>query len=124
MMLSHTADEEAGWIEITIDGKIGAEDFDPVVAAADSLIARHGKINAIEIIRNFEGMDPAIWWKDLSWGMRHIAKFSRVAVVTDSGWIGPMTRAFGALMPAEIRTFSMADLEKARAWIRTGVTPA
>jgi hypothetical protein len=41
-------------------------------------------------------------------------------VVTDKGWIGPVTRAAGALIPAEVRVFPLADIEGARAWVRGG----
>ena len=43
---------------------------------------------------------------------------TRCAVVTDKGWIGPITRAVGALVSAEIRVFPLAGIEEARDWVR------
>lgn len=40
------------------------------------------------------------------------------AVVTDKGWLGAISRAAGAVLPAEIRVFHLAEVEEARGWVR------
>lgn len=117
-MLTYETDADAGVIEFTVDGRIEAAEFEAVVKELEALIAQHGKVNVVEVIRDFSGMDPAVWWRDVTWGFGHLTKFARAAVVTDSGWIGPMVKAVAALMPSEIRVFPIADLEAARAWVR------
>ena len=116
-MLSMTTDDERGLIEITVDGTITVADFDRVQAELERMFETHKQLNAVEVIRSFSPtFDPALWWRDLTWGFGHIHKFARATVVTDSGWIGPVTRAVSALMPAEVRVFPLAELEAARRW--------
>lgn len=117
-MLTFETDAEAGVIEFTVDGHIDKAEFEAVVKALEAQIERHGTVNVVEVIRDFSGMDPSLWWQDMTWGLTHLSKFARAAVVTDSGWIGPMVRGVSALMPAQIRVFPMRDLEAARAWAR------
>ncbi|MDQ2878328.1 MAG: STAS/SEC14 domain-containing protein [Pseudomonadota bacterium] len=116
-MLGHTTDPETGVIEITVDGAMTRADYDAVVAAIESAMTRHGKVRMVEIIRSVGHIDSSIWWRDVKWGFTHMGSIGRCAVVTDKGWIGSITRAVGALMPAEIRVFPLADLEEARGWV-------
>jgi hypothetical protein len=41
-------------------------------------------------------------------------------MVSDSGWVGPLTRMFAPFYPAAIRTFRMDELEDARRWAKVG----
>lgn len=117
-MLSVKTDEATGVVELEVDGTVEHGEYDAAVAALEAAIARDGKARVVEIVRSFTGMDASLWWHDVTWGFSNISKFARVAVVTDSGWIGPLTRAVAALMPSEVRVFGLADLEEARAWAR------
>jgi hypothetical protein len=115
-MLAMTTDENNGLVELTVDGRIERADFERVVAEFERLLETHKQLNVVEVIRNFEGIDPSLWWQDVRWSFGHIHRFARAAVVTDSGWIGPVTRAVGALLPSEIRTYPLADIAAARLW--------
>ncbi|MGK6318659.1 STAS/SEC14 domain-containing protein [Sphingomonas sp. DT-204] len=115
-MLTMTTDEATGLVELTVDGRIDRAEFARVVAELERLLETHKQLNVVEVIRNFEGIDPALWWQDVKWSLGHIHRFARAAVVTDSGWIGPVARALGALMPSEIRTFPLDRLDEARRW--------
>jgi hypothetical protein len=117
-MLTFDKDADAGVIEFTVDGEIGKPEYDAVISALEQQIEAHGRVSVVEVIKSFSGMPPSLWWKDVSWGFSHLNQFARAAVVTDQGWIGPVARAVGALMPAEIRAFRMDEIEEARAWVR------
>ncbi|QIG78986.1 SpoIIAA family protein [Stakelama tenebrarum] len=118
LLLTFDKDATAGVIEFTVDGEIGAGEYDAVIAALEEQIARHGRVSVVEVIRSFTGMAPSLWWKDVTWGFSHLDCFARAAVVTDRGWIGPVSRAVGALMPAEIRAFQLEEINAAREWVR------
>lgn len=117
-MLTYLTDPTYGVVEITVDGAISRADYDAVVAEMDGAIAHYGKLKVIEVIRDIGGIDSSIWWRDIKWGFAHIKHIARCAVVTDKGWIGPITRAVGALVAAEIRVFPLAELNEAREWVR------
>ena len=117
-MLEVTTDAASGMIEMTVDGDINVPDFEAAVQAIEDVIAKHDRVNVVEIIRRIGTMPPGLWWRDVKYSLSHLDKFGRCAVVTEKGWIGPLARFFAAFTRVEIRTFPMADLEAARAWAR------
>ncbi|MES2043557.1 MAG: STAS/SEC14 domain-containing protein [Pseudomonadota bacterium] len=117
-MLGCEVDSASGVVELTVDGAITRADYEKVVAVLEAALARHDKLRVIETIRAVGHIDAAIWWQDVRWAFGHMNKFGRCAVVTDQGWVGSITRAVGALMPAEIRVFPLAGLDEGRAWVR------
>ena len=119
-MLTMFTNDATGLVELTIDGRIERADFDRVVAELERLLAQHSQLNVVEVITNFDGIEPALWWKDTTWGFSHILKVARVAVVTDAGWIGPIARAIGAILPSEIKSYPIAHIEEARIWATEG----
>ena len=119
-MLDFKTDEDAGYIELTGDGSIDKAEYEAAVQAIEALLKTHAKINAVEVVRSFGGMEPSLWWRDLSYGLSRLDAFGRCAVVTDNGWLGPMARFFAAFLSVELRTFDMKDLEAARRWARDG----
>lgn len=119
-MLKIDADKSSGLIELTVDGPIHQADYEAAVAAVEELLQTHDKLNAIEVVKEIGWVDFGVWWKDLVFHLTHRNIFHRAAVVSDHGWIGPMTRFFAPLYPAELRSFPLDQLEEARAWARIG----
>lgn len=117
-MMTFQKDDAAGIIEFTINGRVERADYEAVVQAFETMIAARGKVSVVEVIHDYRGIDPALWWRDVQWSFGHLNDFGRCAVVTDHGWIGPVTRFAAAFMPMEIRVFAMAALDEARAWVR------
>jgi hypothetical protein len=102
-----------------VSGKISREDYDTAVAPMQAFIDRHGTVKFIEVVESFKGFDPSILWPGLKFDWQNIQHISHVAVVTDIGWMGPMSKAAGALISTKLRVFDMDDLNAARDWIAT-----
>ena len=119
-MITCSTDPADGVVELTVAGAIARPDYDAAVREMERAIDSYGKLRLIEVIREVGAIDSSIWWQDIKWAYAHLKDVARCAVVTDKGWIGPVTRAVGALLAAEIRVFPLAGLEEARAWVRGG----
>lgn len=119
-MLRVESDEVAGYLELTVDGRIGREDFDQAVKAVDALLQCHDKIDVVEIVLDIGWVEPQVWWKDLLFHLSHRSFVRHAAVVSDSGWVGPLTRLLAGVYPAAIRTFTTGEIEEARRWAREG----
>ncbi|MEP9358297.1 STAS/SEC14 domain-containing protein [Sphingomonas sp. KR3-1] len=117
-MMTFETDMDAGVIEFTVDGEVSRAEYDAAAAEMDALIARHGKLNAVAVVRNFAGMELAAWWKDISWGASHITRIGRIALVTDIGWILMAAKTTSWMMPGAQKSFTPEELEQARAWAR------
>ncbi len=119
-MLKVEADAKAGYLELTVDGVIHKADYEAAVAAVDELLKTHEQLNVVEVVRDIGWVEAEIWWKDLLFHLSHRNFVHRVAVVSDAGWVGPVTRMFAPFYPAAIRTFGLDQLEYARNWARVG----
>jgi len=111
-------DVTAGFIEITVDGDISVEDYESALRTIDEVLAKHDRVNFVEVVRRVGKIPVKLWFRDLRYVLSRLNKFGRCAVVTDKGWIAPLGRVFSAFTSVEIRTFPLADLEPARAWAR------
>jgi hypothetical protein len=110
--------EDNGLVEITVDGKVSRQDFDDVAARLEAHIARNGKVRVLEQVKSFGGIEPAAFWADLRFSLRHLADFSRCAVVSDKRWIETLATGINKLVACEIRHFAPSQLAAARAWLR------
>lgn len=119
-MLKVEKDLKAGYLELTVDGVVHKDEYQAAVAAVDELLENHEQLNVVEVVRDIGCVEAEVWWKDLLFHLSHRNFVHRVAVVSDSGWIGPVTRMFAPFYPAAIRTFGLDQLEYARTWARVG----
>ena len=102
--------------EIRVVGRLTQHDMDQILPQLDAFIDRHGKIRLVEVIERFDGVQPGTVLDGLKFDYGHLRDITHAAVVSDMGWVGVVTRAASMILPVTIRTYPLADLEKARAW--------
>lgn len=119
-MLKVESDAKAGYLELTVDGVVHKDEYQQAVDAVDELLKTHEQLNVVEVVRDIGWIDAEVWWKDLLFHLSHRNFIHRAAVVSDNGWIGPMTRMLAPFYPAAIRTFGFDQLEYARTWAKVG----
>lgn len=118
MTLLYKEYPEAKTVEIHVDGKVSHEEFDTVIADMDAFIQTHGTVKLLESVASFKvGMDVSMFWEGLKFDMKNIRHISHCAVVSDIGWISPLSKAAGAFMSTKLRTFNMDDIGAARVWL-------
>jgi hypothetical protein len=100
-------------------GHVTKDDYDTVlIPDVEKRLKQHEKVRIYyEFAPDFDGIEPAAAWEDTKVGFSHFLHWERIAVVTDVEWIKQTMRFFGFLMPAEVRTFHLAEAGKAREWI-------
>jgi len=103
-------------------GFVTRRDYEDVlVPAVDRALQAHDKLRLYyEIDPEFTGFEPGAMWADFKVGVEHLLRWERIAVVTDIEWIGHSIRAFGFMMPAELRVFPLNESAEARAWLVSG----
>ena len=69
--------EEAGSnvVEIVVDGGVSKAEFEDVAAKLEAAIARHGKVRVLEEVRSLGGIEPAAFWGDLKFSLRHLSDY-------------------------------------------------
>lgn len=111
------SEHPGGWAEITVSGRITEPDMRGVLERLEGMIRANGKIRIVEVIAEFDGYDLGVIWPGLVFDYKHLRDITHVAVVCDKGWLGPVSRAVGAVLPLTLRTFTSHDRDAAREWI-------
>jgi hypothetical protein len=89
--------------------------LEPAVGAA---LKRHPQVRLYyEVAIDFDGMEAGAAWEDFKVGTDHIARWERIAVVTDVGWMRHAVQAFRFMFPGQIEVFPLAEAARAREWI-------
>lgn len=108
-----------GVVGIEAVGEVEADDYERVlVPAVEAALAEHRTVRLLCVLGDrFDGYSTGAMWADTKLGFEHLRRWERMAVVTDKEWIGHAVKAFGWLMPGEVRVFPTAERAEAEAWI-------
>ena len=106
-------------LAFTCGGLLTALDYRQVLEPAIEEAARDnaGLRLLYRIDKDFAGVEPGAMFEDARVGFAHLTQWERIAVVTDISWIAFGVQAFGFLTPGKVRTFRLAEMDQAKAWI-------
>jgi SpoIIAA-like len=118
-MIEMLKDFPEGVVAAAAKGRVTRSDYDDaLVPAVEAAFSRREKVRCYyELGREFSGMDAGAAWEDFRIGVRHLAGWERIAVVTDVDWIRHAINAFRFLVPGKIRIFPTSETAEARRWI-------
>ncbi len=106
-------------VAISAIGKVTGEDYEKIlIPALEAALAANDKIRILyHFGPEYTGFMPAAAWDDTRIGLKHLTHYERVAIVSDDEAMQRMSRAFGFMMPGEVRLYSNAELSDALAWV-------
>jgi hypothetical protein len=106
-------------IGISVEGVIEARDYDDVIVPLiEEKLGRYERIKFLyRIGRKFESFTPGAVWSDTRIGLKHLTRFSRIAVVSDIEWIRHAVRLFAPMVPGDLHVFRDKELGEAKAWL-------
>ncbi len=106
-------------------GFIDAEDYEKTLTPEiEARIRQQGKVKLLYVLGpDFRGVSAGAAWDDARLVLSHIGDFPRIAVVSDREWIRAAARMFAPLVASEVKTFSMDQMEAAKAWISASRPP-
>ena len=118
MTIIYKEHPKTGIVELTFDGKVIKHDINDIIPRIEAFIVAHGKIKLLEIVTDdFDGVELSTLIKAIKFDKKHLKDFSRCAVVTDKGWIGPITRLASSVFDIEIKIFTKKNKEDALNWL-------
>jgi hypothetical protein len=102
-----------------VSGAVTAADYETVlVPAIEAFRQSHDKIRALVVLgAEFEGFEGGAMWDDAKLGLREAGEWERLAVVTDHGHIRGLINSFKFMVPGDVKTFELAQLDAAKAWV-------
>lgn len=95
------------------------EVFDEVVIpCVQKHVEKMGQLNYLLVLNtSLRNFTMGAWFKDVMTGLKHLSKWKRAAIVTDSTAVKYFTGLFSVLVPGEFRSFTHDQLKKAIAWV-------
>jgi hypothetical protein len=115
-LLEDLPDEVVG---VRAIGEVTDDDYEDVLdPAITDALTRHPKIRLLYVLGpEFTGYEAEAMWEDTKLGLKTFTDYQRMAIVTDAAWVRRSVKAFGWLIPGEVRVFPYDRLDEARAWI-------
>ena len=103
----------------TAKGTVTANDYESVIIpAVEALFSQQRKVRFLYCLgEDFSGFEAAAVWDDTKLGLKHLAGWERMAVVSDVEWIRAAVKVFGLAIPGQVRVFHNRDLAEATRWV-------
>jgi hypothetical protein len=100
-------------------GTVTAEDYESVIIpAVEALFSRERKIRFLYHLGDeFSGFEAAAMWDDTKLGLKHLAGWERMALVSDVEWVRAALKIFGLAIPGHVRVFHNRELAEATRWV-------
>lgn len=100
-------------------GEVDDDDYEDVLSPAiEDRLARHEKIRLLYVLgEEFTGYSDGAAWEDVKLGAKTFNSYDRMAIVTDSASVRRTIKAFGWLIPGEVRVFHLEEIVAATVWI-------
>jgi hypothetical protein len=103
---------------IEASGKVTEDDYQRVLVPAIRELRDHqAKIRLIYVLgEEFDGWSMGAIWEDAKLGLKDSRAWEKIAIVTDKDWVENAIRAFGWMVPGEVRVFEVDEYDDAREW--------
>lgn len=101
-------------------GIITAQDYrDTLIPLIEEKLKEHKRLKFLIVLgEEYATYAADAAWDDMRFGISHWGDFSRIALVTDIGWMASATKLFAPLMGAQVAVFPMAELDEAKSWVK------
>jgi hypothetical protein len=106
-------------VGFTARGTVTASDYESVIIpAVEALFARRAKVRFLyHLGKDFSGFEAGAMWDDTKLGLKHLAGWEKMAVVSDVEWLRAAVRIFGLAIPGHVRVFHDRELAEAKRWV-------
>lgn len=122
-MLTKITQLPAHILGIKATGQVTKQEVDEVlIPGLDDLVQRTDAIYYLLLLdTDVANWDAGAWLSDAIAGIKHLTKWTKIAVVTDQEGVQKFTDVFSKLSPGEARGYSMNQLEEAKLWLNEKV---
>lgn len=118
-MLKPIADLPENVIGFEAVGKVDADDYKDVLDPAVTKAAEaNGKVRMLFVLGDYyERFTTGAMAQDSKVGVADRKVWERIAVVSDHNHILGTIHVFAWMVPGEVRTYAMAQMDEAKAWL-------
>lgn len=116
-MIRRLDDMPDGVIGLEASGEVGADDYRDVMVPALTGALESGGVRLLYVVTEDTKFTAGAAFADAKLGLGHLKGWERVAVVTDEDWLENSIKAFGWMMPGEVKVFDDDEVDEATAWL-------
>lgn len=118
-MMEIMKESDGAIIGVHVSGTLHEDDYRELLPELEKRFRDHGKLRVLFYAdADFKGWDMQAAWEDMSFGMRHMSDFERLALVGAPDWVIWCIKLSAFLMKGEIRVFPADALDEAWSWIK------
>jgi hypothetical protein len=107
----------AGTVGVAASGKVTAEDYRDVLVPMLATALEQGGVRLLYVVEDDTSFTPGAAMADVRLAFKSLKGWERIAVVTDADWIENSIKAFGWMMPGEVRVFDDDEVDDAKRWL-------
>ena len=116
-MIRKIEDLPADVIGLRASGEVTADDYrDVMVPLLDDALTR-GHVRLLYVLDEDTKFSPGALFADAKFGVGHLKGWERLAVVSDADWLENSIKAFGWMMPGEVKMFDDDEVDDAKDWL-------
>ncbi len=110
-------DMPVGTIGLEASGKVTDDDYRDVLVPVVEAALERGKVRLMYVVDEHSSYSLGAIWADTKVGFRDLKGWERVAVISDADWLEHAVKAFGWMVPGEVKVFEPDDVRDAKAWL-------
>jgi len=111
-------DMPVGTIGFEARGTVSSEDYENVLVPALTAAIEAGPVRLLYVLGDdFESYSAGAMWSDARLWSGHLSGWERIAVATDVDWVENAVKAFGWLMPGQVKVFDDDEVDEAKRWL-------
>lgn len=103
---------------IEMSGKITKEEYQKLDETIEEFKEGVENLRLLLVIKKFEWESFDAFWKELKMDLKYLKDVKKVALVSDTEWVGKTAETVKALTPnIQVDTFEMSEEENAVKWL-------
>jgi SpoIIAA-like len=107
-----------GTIGLEAVGKVTEDDYRDVLVPAVSAALERGVVRLLYVLgKEFDSYSAGALWADTKLLAGNRKAWKKVAIVSDADWLENSVKAFGWLMPGEVKVFETDEVHDAKEWL-------
>ena len=122
--MRHQIDTTDNIVAFRALAEVTKDDFlTAVVPAVEHLVKQTNEINFLLVLdTDIQNFTAGAWLQDGLLGLKHLGKWNRAAIVTDTDEIISFTNGFSYIVPGEFRGYKKIDFNKALNWVEGNIS--
>src|ERR671921_1018712 len=116
-MIKVIEDMPVGTIGFEASGKVTDDDYRDVLVPGVRAALERGDVRLLYVLPEGTSYTPGAMWADTRLWAGSLRGWKRVAIVSDADWLENAVKAFGWMMPGEVRVFDDDEIPEAKSWL-------